>query len=507
MKAPKRLLVLMTLALWTVPVPSRADIAPCTGAPADGGDWATHSQNVAATNLQDNETAITAANVATMQLAWTVAANGYFSQPIVAGNCMYLTPFNATGTVEALDIHTGEIVWSVPAPLPGQTFAATVAGSTLYMNFPNTAQPKAAALDADTGALEWTSPEITFGYPANQLSSARVFDGIQIVFTAGPDFDPKARPGYALLDATDGSILHAQTVTPTPLLDDGFGGGSVWGTPSIDPESKYLFVGTGNPDSRTSESNFDNAIIKIDLARARDAAGAPVASTTITNPNFGTIVDVYKGQADTMVDNGYNQPVCSTLGHQIGTPLINPVCLQMDIDFGNGPALWHDKYGRLMLSEIQKSGELHTVFGDTLERAWTMKIAPDSTFTITGGNNSYIATDGTTLYVLTNPGVVWAIDGMTGAVKWVTPTTGTSFAYGNLALANGMLFGLADDGPRAWDAATGTLLWANHDALANSLFCSGATGSIAIAHHMLFATCPRNELTESTSAVIAFRLP
>src|SRR5258708_2941476 len=148
MTSINRLLALVAAALLAVTLPVRADTAPCTGTSADGGDWATHSQNLAATNGQAAETTIGAANVATMKLAWTAPDNGYFSQPIVAGNCAYVTPFGSSGTVEALDIHTGQIVWSVAAPLAGQTFAATFADGALYMNFPNSGHPKAVALDA-----------------------------------------------------------------------------------------------------------------------------------------------------------------------------------------------------------------------------------------------------------------------------------------------------------------------------------------------------------------------
>lgn len=503
----KKTIIALLAAAALFPAGARADTHPCTVARTGGGDWPTLNGNLPSTNVQSADTTLTKSTVGSLTPAWRAQVDGYYSQPIVSGNCVYLTPFGSSGVVTALDIATGSVVWSVPAPLAGQTFAATVVDGTLFMNFPDGGNPKAVALDADTGDVLWRSPSITFGYWANQLASAKVFDGMQLVFTTGPDFDPAARPGYALIDTSNGAILHAQTVIPPEQLDDGFAGGGVWGTPAIDLASGYAFAGTANPDSKTKEHRYDNAIIKIDVARARDASGARVPSAEITNPRFGRIVDAYKGVADTIDDTLYNQPVCSTLGHQFSTPMVNVVCLQTDVDFGDSPTLWSNRYGELMLTQLQKSGHLHTVFADTMERSWTLKLAVDSTATITGGNSSQIATDGKTLYVIANPGVLWAIDGATGGVLWTTPTTGSVFAYMNVALVNGVLYTTTVDGVHAWDAATGDLLWRGGDAAAGGDWCFGATGSVAIAHHMVFSTCTRNELAETTSVAFAWRLP
>src|SRR5205085_734061 len=113
-----------------------------------------------------------------------------------------------------------------------------------------------------------------------------------------------------------------------------------------------------NPYSRTFEHRYDNAIIKIDLDRTR--------------PTFGQIVDAYKGQTDNVVDGVYNQPVCQTLGNG-GPGYVNPPCGQLDVDFGNGPTMWRTPDGDLMLAQIQKTGMVHVLYGDHMQRAWELQ--------------------------------------------------------------------------------------------------------------------------------------
>ena len=47
----------------------------------------------------------------------------------------------------------------------------------------------AAAFDVTDGHLLWQSDDVWFGYPTTQQASAIVHEGIQVLFTTGPDFD------------------------------------------------------------------------------------------------------------------------------------------------------------------------------------------------------------------------------------------------------------------------------------------------------------------------------
>src|SRR5207247_2209542 len=146
-----------------------------------------------------------------------------------------------------------------------------------------------------------------------------------------------------------GRVLYKTTTVPGADLAQGYAGGGVWGTPSVDPETGYLYVGTSNPESKTKEHRYDDAIIKLDLNRS--------------HKTFGQIVGSYKGTPDSAT--GYDNQVCQNLGDAVwlsGVPTPyggSPLCGQLDVDFGVGPTMWRDSSGRLLGAATQKSGWLH----------------------------------------------------------------------------------------------------------------------------------------------------
>src|SRR3954453_13977209 len=285
-----------------------------------GGDWATYGRDLQGTQRQRAEHTISTVNVHTLKRAWITGDTGYQSPPpIVSGGCVFI---NTGGHVEALNLRTGKHVWSSRGADTSGTFAVTVVNGRVHVGLNNNGHPKAAAFDVRDGHLLWTSGEIYFGYETTQQSSAIVYNGIEVLFTTGPDFDPKARQGYGLIDATTGAVLYKSTTIPEADLAAGYAGGGVWGTPTVDPVTNYLYVGTSNPESKTKEHAYDDAIIKLDLDRTR--------------PTFGQIVGSYKGTPDSVT--GYDNPICQTVGDKAWVNLIiygsSPTCGQTDVDFG-----------------------------------------------------------------------------------------------------------------------------------------------------------------------------
>src|SRR5207248_3668080 len=148
--------------------------------------------------------------------AWSignVAQNsGYQSAPpVVSGGCVFV---NTDGHIEARSLATGNLVWASQGADTSGTFAVTVVDGRVHVGLNNNGKPEAAGFDVRNGHLLWTSQPIYFGYKATQQSSAIVFDGIQVLFTTGPDFDPASRPGYGLIDAATGNVLYASTTLP-----------------------------------------------------------------------------------------------------------------------------------------------------------------------------------------------------------------------------------------------------------------------------------------------------
>ena len=439
------------------------DPPPCTGTMA-GGEWSTYGADLHGSQRQDLEDVIGIDNVGTLERAWLTGDTGYQSPaPIVSGGCVFI---NTGGHIEAFDLETGDTVWTSTGADTSGTFAVTVVGGRVHVGLHNGGQPKAAAFDVTNGQLLWESEPIWFGYTTTQQSSAVVYDGIQVLFTTGPDFDPQARQGYGLIDAATGQVLYTATTIPAEDLGAGYAGGGVWGTPTVDPETGYLYVGTSNPESKTKEHERDNAIIKLDLDRTR--------------PTFGTIVGSFKGTPDSIT--GYDNPICQSVGEtawvNLGVYGSSPACGQLDVDFGVGPTLWRTADGRLLGAATQKSGWLHVFDAETMQPEWARQLFVTTSFL--GGNIARIATDGETLYVVANPGVIYALDADDGTERWHAPLTGLPMKGGNVALANGVVYYVDEPAVKAWNATSGRQLWAGY-------FPAGSIGSgVAVAgHHVI----------------------
>jgi polyvinyl alcohol dehydrogenase (cytochrome) len=432
----------------------------------NAGSWATYGEDLHGSQYQRAEHTIGITNVAALKRTWMTGDTGYQSPPpIVSGGCVFI---NTGGHIEALSLGTGRLVWTSQGADTSGTFAVTVVDGRVHVGLNNNGRPKAAAFDVRNGHLLWTSEEIYFGYTTSQQSSAIVYNGIQVLFTTGPDFDPKAREGYGLIDAATGSVIYKSTTVPEAQLAKGYAGGGVWGTPTVDPRTNYLYVGTSNPESKTRESAYDDSIIKLDLDRNRST--------------FGKVVATYKGSPDTVT--GYDNPVCQNLGDKAwvnaGIYGSSPTCGQLDVDFGVGPTLWRNAAGRLLGAATQKSGWLHVFDATTMRPVWKKRLFVSMSFL--GGNLARIGTDGKTLYVAANPGVLHAFDANTFAEKWRAPLTGVPMKGGNVAVANGVVYYVDEPGLKAFDAATGRLLWM-------SALTPGATigSGVAIAGHHVVA--------------------
>jgi outer membrane protein assembly factor BamB len=444
-----------------------------------GGDWATYGQSLLGQQRQDRERTIGVRNVGRLTEVWRSDTQVVQSAPpIVAGGCVFL---NTNRTIEARDLRTGKLVWRSKGIDTGGTFAPTVVDGRVHLAVVVDGAPHAVALDQHTGRVLWISKPVYFGYPTGPQASAIVFDGIQLLFTTGPDNDTQAKQGYALIDAATGRILYKSLTVPKRDRDKGLVGGGVWGTPTVDARTRYAYVGTSNPESKRGESAYDDSIIKLDLDRDRKT--------------FGRIVATYKGTPDSVT--GYDNPVCQTVGGDAyvntGTYGGSPTCGQIDVDFGVGPTLWRNSTGRLMGAATQKSGYLHVFYADTMKRAWSKQLFV--TLSFLGGMIARIATDGRTLYVVANPGVLYAFDAETGETRWQVPLASPiPMEGGNVVLANGVLYYVGDGQAHAYDARYGSVLWDSPVIPGASI---GSAGAVA-GHHYV---------ANHYGTVVGYRLP
>ena len=219
----RRLLPLVVLLAATV-VPAAQAAAACTSAGPAGGDWPAYGGPVLGQNNQPAEKRISPATVTRLHVVWQSAPTTFQSVPIAVGRCVYVTD---GGRVEALDVATGRLIWKTPVALPWKRyapFAVAVSGGRVFVSFDNQLAPRQTVLDANTGERLWTSKPVTFGYPAWQLSSPAVAGGVSLFTTTGPDFDPHARPGFAVLDVTTGRVLTQRSTIPLADFRHGYSG-------------------------------------------------------------------------------------------------------------------------------------------------------------------------------------------------------------------------------------------------------------------------------------------
>ena len=549
MKVLRTLLLVLALGATTLgsaPVGAQAVCDP--NAPTPGGDWRYFGGDVSSTRNQTSETTIGPDTVGALEPAWTYgngAGRGFITSTSVAGNCAYFTDESAFGTgyVYAIDVNTGERVWeslALDGVEPnygangwGGRSAPTIVDGRVHVNVttpngPNGNAAIAVAFDAATGERLWTSDPVSFGYTTNNLSGPGVWDGLHFVATIGPDIDRRAREGYAIVDAATGDTLHARTTVPPEDYERGYVGGGMWTSPAIDPETGYLYIATDNPNMSEEEHAYSNAIIKVDLARQRDAQGNPITGqTTITNPDFGDVVDSYKGDTDNwLVPGGYENPVCTTLTNgPVTIPFFqgngwSPYpCGQLDVDLGASPTLIRHPSGRLFVATSQKSGTFHMVDAVRMDRVWKRTMIGPNAYQ---GHSGPAANDGERVFTVANPGFVIAYDVLTGAELWKSPITDGGLSHHPLTYANGVVYTVSNMGQLfGFDAETGERLLMRtlsddsgidcpaYTNVEQQLFLFGPfswSASVAVANNMVIATCDAGSAAEG-SAIVAYALP
>jgi polyvinyl alcohol dehydrogenase (cytochrome) len=450
--------------------------ASCAGEAA-GGEWRSYGNDLHNTRSQPAEDLIDEFAAYDIETQWTFSVTGaggtggFQSTPTIADGCVFVA--TNTGTVFALNADTGELVWSSQTEaggLIGGIFAVAVPGDGhVYATVGTANGPVAVALNETDGVEAWHTDVLDTVPGTITNSSAVVYNGMVFVAWSGPDADPDAHPGFAIIDGASGTILKKTLVIPDDDFAAGFAGGGIWATAVFDEDNGYAFAGTANPDSKEKEHRYANAILKIDVDPNRQT--------------FGTIVDAYKGNFDNYNPGLYNQPACQAVGPQ--EPGYAVSCVQLDVDFGASPTLFRNSKGEKLVGELQKSGVFHAVYADTMQQAWTVQFSEPTAL----GNASTAAFDGTSIYVAANPGLLWALNPDNGAIRWVAPTAGGA-DYQPPSVANGVVYFPSTPGTlNTYDAATGQPLFVRPMQLDTQDVCANLGGGVAIARHKVYAVC------------------
>ncbi len=211
---------------------------------------------------------INTGNVSGLKAAWHVHLDGSATgakyrgeaTPIVYGGVMYVVTGN--DDVFALDATTGRRLWTHESHLDqtintvccgwdargvaigdGKVYVAQLDGTLV-------------ALSQQHGSVVWTASNGRWQDGYTMTMAPLYYDGLVIVGVSGGEYG--ARGSVTAYDARDGHRVWRFYTIPAPgqLGADTWppdnewlsGGGTVWTTPSIDPNTGVLYFATGNAD-------------------------------------------------------------------------------------------------------------------------------------------------------------------------------------------------------------------------------------------------------------------
>jgi polyvinyl alcohol dehydrogenase (cytochrome) len=480
----------MVLAGTTVGV-SMASASPAgCAAAAEGGDWPGYGHDLSNTRTQPDETDLGPSQASTLAPVWTATvvsgssttssagASQLNSTPIVVDGCVFAG--GTDGTEVALNADTGALVWRSPVLGDVSTAgggglivgAAAVTGGNVIVPVNQSGGPFLVALSERTGHVVWTSAPI-YNYPgANTNGSVVAYNGLVLLGFSPPEGDPNGQGGIAILSAANGKILDITDTVPKTDQSQGFAGGGVWSTPAIDPTTGFAYIGAGNPYDKQADDRNTNAILKMDLK---------------PGPQFGRIVAAYKGNVDQYQAPELAQsPVCAASeSTPLDTfPLDDPGCGQLDLDFGASPNLFTDKFGNLLVGDLQKSGYYHAAYADTMEGDWATPVGGPCALC----NAASPAVAGGSVFAVGTPGgVAVALDGSSGSPQWASPVADGAH-YGAVSTADGVAYTVDSLGALdAFDTSDGAPVLHLPLIASTQQVAAGLTSAgVAIARHTVY---------------------
>ncbi|WP_372784280.1 PQQ-binding-like beta-propeller repeat protein [Phenylobacterium sp.] len=452
-----------------------------------GSDWTSVGVDAAGRRFQPRP-GLTRAQVRRLKVKWSFAMTGG-GAPTVVGDWLFIA--NRSGKFYALDSRSGCVRWVVDKVVSRTTpmvVRSSVAPSG-WLTLIGLRNRTARAFDAQTGKTLWTSDELDTNPVATITGTPLVVkDTVMVPLTSGEEGtggDPKYpccsfRGSVAALDLATGKQRWKTYVIPEPLKPtrlnkvgtqlQGPAGAAIWSAPVYDRVRDQILVATGDSYTDAPTKGAD-AIVAIDRA-----SGAIRWSTQVDDK-----------------DNFVGGCTSESVGPNC------PLPPSLDVDFGASPIVFHLKGGRDVVLSGQKSGLVYGMDAASGKLLWTRQVSAGSPL---GGVEWGMAADGQRLYAAAadtvnlqnevpagdstkrrfwpglspaRPGLT-ALDPATGKVIWQTPTPVAPCRYAAQPASAtciraqsqapsampGVVFGGAMDGWfRAYDAATGKVIWAD----------------------------------------------
>jgi outer membrane protein assembly factor BamB len=375
-------------------------------------NWTTIGYDTASTYNNTAETVLTKANAAALAMAWQAdLGTNVYGAPLQVGDKIYAS---SGAMVKAFDAATGKEVWTSPASTTG---SMAYDNGMLYLY---SALGSVVALDATNGQQKWSQP------PDTQLgdgSSSPLIAG-KLVLIGGSSGGAEVsgassfRGFLAALDKMTGAVAWVGYTVPV-----GAAGAALWSSPAADVASGMAFGTTGNNHKMPATDSSD-AFVGFDLATGQ-----------IKWKNQRTM-------GDTWNTGDFNSP---------------------DADFGANPVLYEAMVGGVMtplVSSGQKSGDSHAVRRDTGAMVWSRKLC-EGPGTRDGQQGIFVNGAWSGKYMLfacdgNGASVLYALDGATGDIGWMTTLPG--LVYGRISVANHVGFVGAGTNLVVFDADGGSIL-------------------------------------------------
>jgi polyvinyl alcohol dehydrogenase (cytochrome) len=471
--------------------------------------WPMASQSVQGNRNQSTEDQINPGNVGHLKPKWVFTDHGDVSAtPTVAGGAVYFPDFG--GYINAVNANTGKLIWQRTISSYGgagvsRNSPLVLGNDIIFGDNASFAQQNGAhlfAVDRSTGNLIWSTQVDSNQAAVITSNPVNVGNEIVVGVASNEEFDA-TQAGYpccsfrgavVALNATTGQIMWKTYTIPSsssggdsnqpcaaPNGPSGcdYSGGAVWGTPTINPQTNQVFVGTGN-----NYTAPDSAVACESAAQANNTSDA-----TCTAPDdfFDAVLalNLTTGQIEWGHKvEGWDAWNVACAFEPIGVTWC-PSPASPDYDFGgSSPNLFTvtDSNGKsqTLVGNGQKSGVYWAFDPATGATVWQTLVGPGSSL---GGIEWGSAYDGQRIYTTeanlygipyqlagssqTVDGGSWAaLDPQTGKIDWQTEVPGDWLALGPVSSANGVVFG-ASMNPSATsgadmfalNASTGKILW------------------------------------------------
>jgi polyvinyl alcohol dehydrogenase (cytochrome) len=408
---------------------------------------------------------LTADSVPHLKLKWAFGyPNGLsaFGQPsVVSGRVFVGTDI---GYIYSLDAKTGCVYWSYQTKGSVRNAISVGAvkgqGSTRYGVFFGDAHANVYGLDAQDGHLLWTT-KVDDHFVARITAAPTFYNGSLFVpvssseeFTAATLDYPccTSRGSVVALNASTGEKIWKTYVMdePKPTKKNSKGvqnyapaGGSVWNSPTVDPQRNAVYFGTGDGETEPAPKTTD-AIMAVDI-------------------KTGKVLWSYQAQAGDAFLGGCNGPSRTDNCPSENGP---------DLDFGNSPILKTLGNGKRVLVAATKDGNVIALDPDRNGAVvWHTNVAPSDPNAT--GPNAFLArlggivwggaSDGQNLYYGLTRGGMTAVQLSTGEKLWYTPLAKPGTRVNNSAATTaipGVAFVGGSDGRlHALSTKDGKILW------------------------------------------------